>query len=384
MKKNNLEENFIKSKNMKLIILAEVLVILLLACGILGGLYATKSGPFKESKKQTAEQVKEVEPEIENAADYVKLADYKNIVLKKADIDKELQSQINKALDDYAVYKKIKKGKVKKGDTVNIYYVGKIDGTAFEGGSCTKETNPEGYDLEIGGGAFIPGFEDALIGKQVGKTHDINVTFPESYSNNPDLAGKPAVFTVTINYKNGEKKKQKFNDAFVKKNLSEYQSAKDFKTQTRAGIVRSMAVDQVVNGSEIKNYPQEYLDAMEKQLRTSIEGYLSQQGMTLDDYLAQGNTTKDAYEEQLEKTAKENVGGQVIYNAIMQAENMKIEETEYKAELDNYLKNYNAEKESDLDKTFQQIYGTKVKNIIYSDMIYNQVAEYLTKQVTEQ
>ena len=371
-------------RNKSLIILAAVLGVLLVACAVLGGLYATKSGPFKTRKKQVAEKEQDVDPVIKNAVKYVTLADYKKIVLKKADIDKELQSQIDKALDDYAIYKKIKKGKVKKGDTVNIYYVGKTDGVAFDGGSCTKETNSEGYNLEIGGGAFIPGFEDALIGKQVGKTHDINVTFPESYSNNPDLAGKPAVFTVTINYKNGEKKPQKFNDAFVKKNLSEYQSAKDFKTQTRAGIIRSMAVDQVVNSSEIKEYPKAYMDAMEKQLRTSIEGYLSQQGMTLDDYLAQGNTTKEAYEEQLEKTAKENVGGQVIYNAIMQAENMKIDDVEYKTELDNYLKNYNAEKESDLDKTFQQIYGTKVKNIIYSDLIYNKVAEYLTKQVTEQ
>ena len=188
-----------KKKNKMLIILAAVLVVLVLACAVLGSMYATKSGLFKSSKKQVTEKEKEVDPVIKDAAKYVTLADYKNIVLKKADIDKELQSQIDKALDDYAVYKKIKSGKVKKGDTVNIYYVGKLDGEAFDGGSCTKETNPEGYNLEIGGGAFIPGFEDALIGKQVGKTHDINVTFPESYSNNPDLAGKPAVFTFTIN-----------------------------------------------------------------------------------------------------------------------------------------------------------------------------------------
>ena len=373
-----------KKKNKLFWILAVVLVISVVACGILGILFATKKGPFSNKKSKPAEKVeKQVDPVIQDAGKYVELSDYKKIVLKKADIETKLTGQINEVLDNYATYEKIKKGKVKKNDTVNIYYVGKIDGETFEGGSCTKETNPEGYDLKIGSGSFIPGFEDGLIGKKVGKTYDVNATFPENYSLNPDLAGKKAVFTVTINHINGKKKKSKLNDAFVKENLN-YQSAEQFKTEARNDIVRSMAVEQVVTGSEIKNYPEEYIKAMEKQLRTSIEGYLSQQNMTLDDYLAQGNTTKEAYDDQIEKTSKENVGNQVIYNAIMQSEKMEIEKKDYQTELDSYLENYHAEKESDLDETFQKLYGTNVKNIIYSDMIYNKVADYLVAQVTEE
>jgi len=376
--------NFDKKRNNKLPwILAAVLVILVAACAVVGILYATKKGPFRSKVKPMVKKEQTVDPIIKNAAEYVELADYKKITLKKSEIDQELADQVSQALDDYAEYKKVKKGTVKKGDTVNIYYVGKIDGKAFDGGSCTKETNPEGYDLKIGSNSFIPGFEDGLIGKKIGKTHDINVTFPEKYSQNEELAGKAAVFTVTINYKNGARKKVKFDDAFVKKNLTGYQSAADFRQKNRDSIVRTKAVSQVVEGSKIKEYPKAYVDAMKKQLRTSIEGYLSQQGMTLDEYLSQGKLTKEAYDEQVEKTAKENVGSQVVYNAIMQAENIKIEEEEYKKELDSYLKNYNAEKEADLDKTFQSIYGTRAKNIIYSDLIYNKVADYLVKQVTE-
>lgn len=376
-----------KKRNKPFIILAAVLVVAVVVCGAFGIMFATKTGPFTKKTEKVAEKKQEkekvVDPVIDKAGDYVKLSDYKKIELKKSEIDAQLQSRIDEALEQYTTYKKIKKGKVKKGDTVNIYYVGKIDGKEFEGGSCTKESNPEGYDLNIGSGSFIPGFEDGLIGKKIGQTCDVNATFPDDYPQNEELAGKKAVFTVTINYKNGEKIKKKFDDAFVKENLPDYASAEDFKTKTREDIVRSMAVDTVVNDSEIKDYPKEYIDAMEKQLRTSIEGYLSQQGMTLDDYLKQGNTTKEAYEEQVEKTAKENVGSQVIYNAIMQAENMKIEDKEYQSELDIYLKNYNTEKESDLDSTFEKVYGTRAKNIIYSDMIYNKVADYLVTQVTE-
>ena len=133
----------------------------------------------------------------------VTLGDYKNISLESSQIDSQAKLQIDQVLQNNSTFDKITKGKVAEGDTVNIFYVGKMDGTAFEGGTLTEKEQPEGYDLKIGGGQFIPGFEDALIGKKIGETCDINLTFPESYPSNPDLAGKPVVFTVTINSKQG-------------------------------------------------------------------------------------------------------------------------------------------------------------------------------------
>lgn len=84
---------------------------------------------------------------------------------------------------------------VEDGDTVNIDYVGKVDGVPFEGG----DTKGRGADLEIGSGAYIDGFEDAIIGHKVGETFDFTVTFPDPYLNNPEMSGKEAVFTTTIN-----------------------------------------------------------------------------------------------------------------------------------------------------------------------------------------
>ena len=157
---------------------------------------STSESSEKESgSTSTSESVETLG--IKNASSYIKkMADYGTIKIEKAKIDKQLQERINSLLEQYPSAEQITSGKVKSGDTVNIYYVGKINGEEFEGGSCTKETQPDGYDLEIGSGTFIAGFEDSLIGKEIGKTVDINVTFPENYSSD-ELAGKDAVFTVS-------------------------------------------------------------------------------------------------------------------------------------------------------------------------------------------
>lgn len=326
---------------------------------------------------------KEENPLIENADSYVELSDYSVISLKKEEIEKELQSNIDKTLEQYPVYQKIKKGKVKSGDIVNIYYVGKMDGKAFDGGSCTKESDPQGFDLEIGSNTFIDGFEKQLIDKKIGKTYDIIVTFPEEYSANPDLAGKEAVFTVTLNHKQGKKLSQKFNDAFVKKNLTDYTSVEDYKTKSRDSIRRTMAVSRVCEEAKINQYPDDKVKGMEKQLKTSIEAYLSQGNMTLDDYLKQLNTTKEDYEKQVTETAKEDVRKQLVYNAIAQAEKIKISDEEYQEELKIYLTNYNCTKESDLNDTFEKTYGATAKKIIYNDLLYQKVADYLVKNIKE-
>ena len=336
----------------------------------------------KSSSKKSESSTSEL-TEIKNAKSYITLSDYKTINLKTADIDKQVESKIAQDLESYTSYKKIKKGKVKKGDTVNIYYEGKVDGKAFEGGSLTKETSPEGYDLEIGSGTFIAGFEDQLIGKTIGKTYDINVTFPDPYTSNTDLSGKAAVFTITINSKQGKKIEPKLNDAFVKKNLTDYTSVQDYKTQTRTSVIRSLAVSKVTDDSKIKKYPKAELNAMKKQLTTSIETYLKQNNATLKDYLAQMNSTEDAYNKQVESTAKDELASRILYNAIAQAENLTVSDKDYQTELKTYLKNYSAKDEKALNKKFTSTYGVTAKSIIYNDLLYDKVADYLAGNVKE-
>ena len=192
-------------------------------------------------KKKTTEQ------KVENI-DYQKavtLTEYKKVTLKKTDIESKLKTQIDQLLDQNKTYEAVKKGTVANGDTVNIFYVGKVDGKAFDGGSLTKDTNPSGYDLTIGSNTFIDGFEKALIGKKIGSTCDIKLTFPEKYSVNSDLAGKPVVFTVTINSKRGKANVPKFDDTFVKNNVSGYNTAKEYQAKLREDVVKDMAWDKV-------------------------------------------------------------------------------------------------------------------------------------------
>lgn len=321
---------------------------------------------------------------IPNAESYIKkMADYKNIVVKKADIEKELNEKIDAILknDNYKSGEQIKKGTVKKGDTINIYYVGKIDGTAFEGGSCTKETNPDGYDLKIGSGAFIPGFEDSLIGKKIGTTEDITVTFPKDYGKE-DLNGKEAVFTVTMNYKVGDEKK--FNDAFIKKNLSsKYSSVKDYKEQTQTEIIKNLVIDMVVDGTELTEYPQELLADVKAQFITPIENYTKNQGIRMDDFIEQNYQSKEEYEADLKKNVEAHLKSQIIYNAILQKEKLEIKDSEIEEQIEHYVSSYGVKDEKELDKQFKENYGGSARKLIYSNLVYENAVDFLVEHTTQ-
>ena len=131
-----------------------------------------------------------------NAADSVTIPEYKGIKVSRADIeysDEKVESDITEILDDYMYPDDTEGVAAADGDSVNIDYVGTVDGVEFEGGK------DEGHDLELGSGTFIDDFEDQIVGHTVGETFDVEVTFPEDYSNDATLAGKDAVFSVTLN-----------------------------------------------------------------------------------------------------------------------------------------------------------------------------------------
>ncbi len=316
-------------------------------------------------------------------ADYVTLGDYKSVNLKTADIDAKVQSSIDDDLGEHADYKHITKGKVKDKDTVNIYYVGKVDGKKFDGGSCTKENYPTGYDLTIGSGSFIDGFEDGLIGAKVGSKLKVKVTFPDPYTNNPDLAGKPAVFDVTVNYIRGAQITPELDEDYVKENLSDYKSVDDYKTSLRSDTIEAMAWDAVFNAAKVNDYPQDKVDAMYKQLNTSITYYLEQNSYALSDYLSAQNTTSADFKKQLTDTAKQDVGKQLVYGAIADEQKITVSDEDYQKELKDYLTNYNCDDEDALNKIFNSYYGTDAKEIIEDDLLFKAVKAYLVKNVKE-
>ncbi|MCI9077866.1 MAG: hypothetical protein HFH68_02920 [Lachnospiraceae bacterium] len=316
---------------------------------------------------------------------YVTTGDYASIELSKKDIDDKTDTMVQTNIERTDSYKKDKKSKIKEGDTVNIFYVGKMDGKEFNGGSCTKENTPDGHNLKIGSDDFIEGFEDGLIGKKPGKTYDVKAKFPEVYQLNPDYAGKEAIFTVTVNYILDW---PELSDNFVESNFKDFDenyenNAKDYTRYIRDNVVKDMAWEYVYTKSDIKEYPEDLLERVKTQYRTPIIYYLKQNGTNLEDYLSTQSMTEEDFEKNVEISAKSDLGKRLVFNAIAQKEDIGLDEDAYKEVLESYLKEYAVEDQKELDKLFDEYFGTKSEDIINNEILYESVNKFLTGKVKE-
>lgn len=186
---------------------------------------------------------------------------------------------------------KVAKGKVQKDDVANIDYVGKKDGVAFDGGTA------KGYDLEIGSGKFIPGFEDGLIGAEIGSTVDLNLTFPSDYGS-ADLAGKAVVFTVTVN--SVMRTFEELNDETAK--ICGYSSAKEIEDAAKAYAAEGVAWDVCYDNAKIE-YPDKETDVYVDFIMYNVELQIIQgYGITMEQYLTYSGMTKADFE----KTVRES------------------------------------------------------------------------------
>ena len=242
-------------------------------------------------------------PELPKFSDMgtVKLCDLTGITVEtspKLTVDEDMvNSQIDYLRKNYLTETE---DAAKEGDTVNIDFVGKMDGEAFNGGSGTS------YDLVLGSGSFIDGFEDQLIGAKKGEKLEVNVTFPESYPNNPDLAGKPAVFDVTVNKVSTM---PELTDQWVKEHAEDMGSkASDvasFRVEQQAllqaqvdyqynNTIQQDALQQIVDASEftvsdaMQKYAEDYVISQEvstaKQYGHGLADMLNMYGMSVDDF----------------------------------------------------------------------------------------------------
>ncbi|MDO4608930.1 MAG: FKBP-type peptidyl-prolyl cis-trans isomerase, partial [Clostridia bacterium] len=177
---------------------------------------------------------------------YVEVKDYLGIkVDTKGDQFAEYYNDVlTTDMQDNSLYKEVKDGTVKDGDTINLDYSGKIDGVVFDGGTA------EGQELVIGSNSFIDDFEEELIGAKVGETRDVTAKFPDDYSNSPDLAGKEAVFTCTINYI-----KAPMTEEEAYKEM-DFDSAKDYKENITERAVKNYILNVVCKSAKIKDYPE--------------------------------------------------------------------------------------------------------------------------------
>lgn len=275
-----------------------------------------------------------------NVADYVKTFDVNAVKIASADVeytDEKMQEDINTQLENHRVLNADAALAVKDGDVVNIDYVGTIDGAEFDGGSS------QGYDLTIGSGSFIDNFEQQLIGTHPGDKVTVNVTFPEEYANNPDLAGKAAAFAVTVN---GIKELPEFNDEFVKNNLADYaQTAEEYRqylkdTNYKNNLATAVS-KYITDNISADNYPADYLKQL-KSLQMTLDAeefnYMAQMyaqyGMNFSygsvmEYKGAANT--EEYEKVLEDEAKKFCLNNMAYQDLAAKAGIAITDEDYEA-----------------------------------------------------
>ncbi|MDD2553597.1 MAG: trigger factor [Desulfotomaculaceae bacterium] len=298
-------------------------------------------------------QAEEGKPALFKATVLVKpevvLGQYKEIevVRPSADVPEE---EIDKTMDSlrqkHAKIVTMEEGVVKKGDTAVIDFVGKIDGEPFKGGDGNE------FPLEIGSGSFIAGFEEQLIDVLVGETTDVKATFPEDYRAE-DLAGKEAVFTVTVKAIR-RKELSDLDDEFAK-DVSEFDTLEELRTDMRNKLeeaaqdrakfqIRQEVVSKIVDSIELE-MPEPMVQSQLDDMIRNLESRIRSQGATMENYLMYANTTMEELREKMHPDAIWSAKMNLVMEAIAKVEDIKATDEEIKAEATKIAGYYNAGEE---------------------------------------
>ena len=302
---------------------------------------STDSSDKEENKTADAGDTRLVT--VDDVSKYVTIGEYKGLTLDntvEVVTDDAVEGRLEQELQNKA--EEVTDGSVQNGDVVTINYVGTKDGVAFDGGTANN------YELTIGSGTFIDGFEDGIIGMKKGETKDLDLTFPEDYASS-DLAGQEVTFKVTLQ---SFKRAPELTDEWAAKN-TDCKTADDYKKEIRKTLeseaktnarntLRETAWNTVLSSSEVKEYPQEDLDTAKTEFKTLYENYAKQGDMTLEDFVKAQGISMDDFEEQSSQYAEYKVKQNLIVQGIMDAENMTLEDEKSLSIQDELIKAYDA------------------------------------------
>ena len=261
------------------------------------------------------------------------LAEYKGLELDTSSDDfKELfDNTVASDVKSNSLYMEKTEGTVSEGDIANIDFVGKKDGVAFDGGTGAS------YDLEIGSGSFIPGFESGLIGVKIGDTVDLNLTFPKDYGKE-ELNGQDVVFTVTVN---SVQTTEGVEPKDIYKDLG-YETLEKYESDVKERAIKNYFLEAVTANSEIKEYPEEDIKILQTQIKDALENNISTYyGMTLDAYITKKGTTLVEFESDLlNNQIKPLIEDIMPLYAILEKEGVKVTQKDTDAKLDEIVKEY--------------------------------------------
>ncbi len=312
----------------------------------------------------------------------VTLGKYKGIKVDKVDVtvsDEEVDAEIEKERERNARSVSVTDRAVKSGDDTVIDFEGFVDGVAFAGGKG------DNYPLTIGSGAFIPGFEDQLIGKNIGDDVEVNVTFPEDYQAE-DLKGKAAMFKVAIK-EIKEKELPALDDEFASE-VSEFDTLDEYRadvkknlTEKREKDVKNAKEDAVVDAI-IEDAKMEIPDAMiETQQRQMIEDFaqnIQQQGISIEQYFKFTGLDAQKFMEQVKPQAEKRIKSRLVLEAVAAKENIVASEEEFEEEIKKMAETYKME----VDKVKEAI-GEEGKKQMMEDMAVTKAVEFVVKEAKE-
>ncbi|MBR4667434.1 MAG: trigger factor [Butyrivibrio sp.] len=312
----------------------------------------------------------------------VKLGKYKGVEVEKMDIDvtdEEVDAEIDKQRNTNARTIEVTDRAVAMNDIVTLDFEGFVDGVAFQGGKGTD------YPLTIGSGAFIPGFEEQLVGFEIGKEGDVNVKFPEDYQAE-ELAGKDATFKCTVKAIKA-KELPELNDEFAS-DVSDFDTLKEYKEDVKKNLVEKKTneekakredavVKAVIEDSEME-LPEAMIDTQARQIVNDFAQRLQMQGMNIDQYLQYTGNTVDKMLEQVRPQAIERIQARLVLEAVAAAENITVSDEEFEDEIKKMAEQYKME----VEKLKELMPESELKTM-RDDMAVQKAADFLVENVKE-
>ncbi|WP_153721360.1 trigger factor [Sporosarcina cascadiensis] len=305
----------------------------------------------------------------------VKLGEYKGLEVTRQSTevtDEEVDAQLEQRREALAEMVVKEDGAAEDGDTVTIDFEGFADGEAFEGGKS------ENYELEIGSGSFIPGFEEQVVGMKTGEESEIEITFPEEY-HAAELAGKPATFKVKV-HEIKSKEVPELDDELAKEIDEEVSSVEELRTKLKEEAeevkkndsetaLRDDLVEQAASNAEME-IPQAMIDSETDRMMQDFEQRLQMQGMNLDLYFQFSGQDEQTLRDQMKDDALSRVRVSLTLEAIGAAENVEVPEEEVNAELEKMSEQFGME----VEQIKATLGGTSV---LENDLRFNKTVQLL-------
>lgn len=312
----------------------------------------------------------------------VTLGQYKGIEVEKADTaatDEEVAAELDKEREANSRTISVEDRAVQDGDMTVIDFEGFVDGEAFEGGKGTD------YPLTIGSGAFIPGFEEKLVGAEIGEEVEVDVTFPEEY-HAKELAGKPAVFKCTVK-EIKVKELPELDDDFAQ-DVSDFDTLEEYKADVRKKVEEKKAADAKAKKEDaviekiIEGAAMEIPDAMvETQAERMVDEFaqrLQMQGLTMEQYLQFTGGNVQALVEQSKPQALKRIQSRLVLEAVVVAENLTASDEELDAELGRMAEQYKMEVEK-----LKEMFTEEDLKSVREDLAIQKAVELVTDAAVE-